>query len=266
MLKISDRLLDTFIRYCSVNISKQTRVLFLKNKLDSYNQYVSRLKYIKFQEDIAQFNTEEEYLSYIEFVKTNAIRSISSTEDYRLFTTMDLDIGVSECCRDINTPLNDGRKFISISMRQSDFNTLNYFSQGIFSDALTWENFIGKFTNLYHLINSDTLRHEIFQGLSSECHESCDAYGKYIMSCFIPQIQEIRDITVESLDRKELVVSVNESDKALDAMIMMLRLLSTEVPVVIKLFVLQSQQKDLGYIRKTTRSINLGTDSMNVKQ
>ena len=63
--------------------------------------------------------------------------------------------------KDIFKPSNDGKLFISIDMRKANFSALKNYDSGIFDSVDTWEEFISRYTDNKHIINSKYIRQVI---------------------------------------------------------------------------------------------------------
>lgn len=120
-------------------------------------------KWLWFIKDLEAFETEQDYFTYYNSVKDSAIQTIKETEDFDKFihdnsiTYYLNDYGK----RNLYVDQNDGKIFISIDMNKANFTALNYYSSNIFGKAKTWEEFISRFTDMKHIINSKYIRQVI---------------------------------------------------------------------------------------------------------
>lgn len=89
--------------------------------------------------------------------------------------------------KDIFKPSNDGKLFISIDMRKANFSALKNYDSSIFDRANTWEEFIGKYTDNKHIINSKYIRQVILGNCNPRRQVT---YEKYLMGGILDYIHE----------------------------------------------------------------------------
>lgn len=109
----------------------------------------------------------EAYLAEYTRVKEAAMEEIKSRREYARF--LETDIIADEAYRDndnqktVYTSTNDNKVFISIDMRKANFSSLRCF--GVFNED-TWEEFLSKFTDDEHILNSKYIRQVILGNCS----------------------------------------------------------------------------------------------------
>lgn len=246
-MQVSKKLLGAFCKYCNVPIQVFPPINIFQDRLQLFDPvYDCIKKYDSFLKDLEFYGCEEGYFSHLENAIKGAVEFIKSTEGYRLFNDMDVSIyPMSRLRRDFYIPSNDGKEFFSISMRQADFNTLNFFSQGIFGDALTWEKFIGRFTHHQHLIESDVLRQEVL----SQCNpERQKTYCLFIMSDILKRVQEVVNNKVVYFDGEEIILEVE--DRSVNLIDLLAVNVDFEVPLTMKRFTLHKVKGCEGYVKK----------------
>lgn len=103
-------------------------------------------------------------------VKTNVITTVSNSEAFKDFSSNDkfLIKDIKPICtsRNLYTNEQDGCLFLSFDMKKANFQTLRYANPAIVFDANTYEEFIGKFTDLDYLKESKYSRQRIFGELN----------------------------------------------------------------------------------------------------
>lgn len=89
--------------------------------------------------------------------------------------------------KDIYKPSNVGKLFISIDMRKANFSALKFYDKSIFSNADTWEEFVGRYTENKHIVNSKYIRQVILGNCNPKRHIT---YEKYLMDGILDYIQK----------------------------------------------------------------------------
>ncbi len=109
------------------------------------------------------------FLEYYHQVRDNIITSITNSEAYKDFISNEKFVkNIVPICSNKNLYTNeqDGCLFISYDMKKANFQTLKYANPAIVCDANTYENFIGKFTDLDYIKQSKYTRQVIFGKLN----------------------------------------------------------------------------------------------------
>ena len=103
-------------------------------------------------------------------VKTNIITTVSNSKAFKDFISNDKflikDIKLTCPNRNLYTNEQDGCLFVSFDMKKANFQTLRYANPSIVYDANTYEEFIGKFTDLDYIKESKYTRQRIFGELN----------------------------------------------------------------------------------------------------
>ena len=102
--------------------------------------------------------------------------------------------------KDIFNPSNNGKLFISIDMRKANFSSLHEYGSTMFGEANTWEEFISKFTNSKHIINSKYIRQVILGNCNPKRHIT---YEKYLMD-------QTLSLLLDLFDEKNIVFFSND--------------------------------------------------------
>lgn len=113
-----------------------------------------------------QFNRSiNEFLESYHTIRDNIITSVINSEAYKDFISNDkFNVNVKPICsnRNLYTQEQDGGLFVSYDMKKANFQALKYANPSIVYDADTYEDFIGKFTDLDYIKESKYTRQVIF--------------------------------------------------------------------------------------------------------
>ena len=146
-----------------------------------------------FLDELQKYHCEQDYFEEYNRVKDAAILSIKESEAYKRFNEEDMNkyrvTHENLPNKDIFKPSNDGKLFISIDMRKANFSSLYHYDNSMFSGAKTWEEFISKFTENKHIINSKYIRQVILGNCNPKRHIT---YEKYLMN-------EVLDVLIKEV-------------------------------------------------------------------
>ena len=182
-MEISTKLKERFCKDCNIPI-KIYQEPYFTDRLMLYDKFYDSLhKWDIFVNELeSKYKCEQDYFEEYNRVKDAAIDDIKSTEAYQNFNHEDDNLYRPNPrklpSKDIFHPSNDGRKFISIDMRKANFSVLKYYDSGMFFGAKTWEEFIGRYTDNKHIINSKYIRQVILGNCNPKRHIS---YEKYLI-------------------------------------------------------------------------------------
>ncbi len=185
-MEVSVRVKKRFCKDCNIPINVFHEPYFT-DRLKLYDKFYGTLeKWDVFLEELQKYHCEQDYFEEYNRVKDAAILSIKGSAAYKRFNEEDMisytikHDNLSD--KDIFKPTNDGKTFISIDMVKANFSSLHYYSEEMFKDdfgvANTWEEFISKFTNNKHIINSKYIRQVILGNCNPRRHIT---YEKYLM-------------------------------------------------------------------------------------
>ena len=199
---ITNGLRKRFCKDANVPITIFNSSLF-EHRIDLFNgQYDTRRKYNDFVEDLKLFETEQDYFEHYNNVKDKAIEDIKNSAGYKLFNEMDMKkFQVADSLRkitskDIYHESNIGKFFISIDMRQANFNTLKSFSADIFNNKESWEQFIMQYTDCKHIVESKYVRQVIMGNCNPGRHIT---YEKYLMSLALQKLIDSELININDV-------------------------------------------------------------------
>ena len=187
-----------------------------EHRVDLFNdQYDTRRKYNDFVEDLKSFETEQDYFEHYNNVKDRAIDDIKNSAGYKLFNEMDMkkfQVGDSLrkiTSKDIYHESNVDKFFISIDMRQANFNTLKSFSADIFNNRESWEQFIRQYTDCKHIVESKYVRQVIMGNCNPGRHIT---YEKYLMSLALQKLIDSELISINNVmmfSNDEIIIVCN---------------------------------------------------------
>ena len=163
-----------------------------------------------------KYKSEQDYFEEYNRIKDAAINSIKNTEAYQRFNAEDMGKfslnhkNLPE--NDIYKPTNDGRMFISVDMKKANFSSLQFYDGNIFGGANTWEEFIGKFTQNEHIMNSKYIRQVILGNCNPKRHIT---FEKYIMNLVISGLRNVMDehCRIVSFSNDEIVYEMTIVEK-----------------------------------------------------
>ncbi len=212
---ITNGLRKRFCKDANVPITIFNSSLF-EHRIDLFNdQYDTRRKYNDFVEDLKSFETEQDYFEHYNNVKDRAIDDIKNSAGYKLFNEMDMkkfQVGDSLrkiTSKDIYHESNVGKFFISIDMRQANFNTLKSFSADIFNNRESWEQFIRQYTDCKHIVESKYVRQVIMGNCNPGRHIT---YEKYLMSLALQKLIDLELISINNVmmfSNDEIIIVCN---------------------------------------------------------
>lgn len=151
--------------------------------------YDSVSKWDLFKSELTKYGSREDYFNDYSRIKDEAIKAVRSTEGFQLFSAYGVnDFSIKNKglpSGRIYNPENNGRMFLSIDMKKANFSALHEYRSDIFGGAHTWEEFISKFTDNKHIINSKYIRQVIMGNLNPKRQT---AYEKVLMDKLLTDI------------------------------------------------------------------------------
>ena len=118
--------------------------------------------FIDFCKELEKFDNEQDYFEYYNSVKDKTIDFLKGNECFIDFNTRKIEMPefyISK--RNLYIEDNDENIFISLDMKKANFSALRFYNAEIFDGATTWEEFLSKFTDSRHVINSKYIRQVI---------------------------------------------------------------------------------------------------------
>ena len=216
MMKVSTRTKERFCKDCNIPI-RIFQEPYFTDRLTLYDKfYGTREKWDIFLNELSKYHCEQDYFEEYNRVKDATILDIKNTEAYQKFNEEDMNKYAATHRnlpnKDIFKPSNDGQSFISIDMRKANFSSLHHYNADIFGGADSWEDFISKYTDNQHIINSKYIRQVILGNCNPKRHIT---YEKYLMDGALTYLTEV----FVSMDRvvffsnDEIVLDVSDMDR-----------------------------------------------------
>lgn len=155
----------------------------------------------------------EKFLENYYNVRNKIITTVMDTEAFQKFNTMDMNIYAIKdrpniSSNNIYNNDNIGEFFISIDLKKANFQTLKNIDKDIVFGADTYEDFIGKFTDLEYVKTSKYTREVIFGQLNPKRHITAEKY--FITQIYKKVIEEFPYLADKcvSLSNDEMIFKV----------------------------------------------------------
>lgn len=255
-MKVSTNAKERFCKDCNIPL-RLFQEPYFTDRLQLYDPYYGTLaKWKIFTDELSKYSCEQDYFEEYNRIKDTAIREIQGTESYQRFNNEDMNryrvTHNNLPGKDIFKPSNDGKRFISFDMKKANFSALHHYDSSIFHNADTWEEFIGRYTNSKHMIQSKYIRQVILGNCNPKRHIT---YEKYLMDIILTQLEKkgmpVQQVVFFSND--EIVLEVPEP--AHDFFTFPIENMVKEMPVPIRVeqFTLHKIQGTDGYYKKITK-------------
>ena len=255
-MEMSTKLKERFCKDCNIPINIFQEPYFME-RLKLYDKFYGTLdKWNVFVKELEKYKTEQDYFEEYNRIKDEAINFIKSTEAFQRFNEEDMNqyavINKNLSSKDIYHPSNNGRSFISIDMKKANFSALHFYDASMFDHANTWEDFIGKFTDNQHIINSKYIRQVILGNCNPKRHIT---YEKYLMDMIFTNLLGLNAITIDKIvffSNDEIIIDVtdfNVLDKHLLVPFIKDNLQHIIIPLKVELFTLNKITRTDGYYK-----------------
>lgn len=181
-MEVSEKLKERFCKDCNIPLRLYKEPYFTE-RLQLYDSYYNTLdKWNIFVRELEKYKCEQDYLEEYNRVKNAAINDIKISDGYKRFNEEDMgkySVKYKDLpSKDIYKSSNVGKLFISIDMRKANFSALKFYDKSIFSNADTWEEFVGRHTKNKHIVNSKYIRQVILGNCNPKRQVT---YEKYLM-------------------------------------------------------------------------------------
>lgn len=191
-MEVSNRAKERFCKDCNIPIRLFQEPYFL-DRIELFDKFYGTVeKWNRFVAELQKYNCEQDYFEEYNCVKDAAINSIKEFESYQRFNSEDMNkFAITHKDlpnKDIFKPTNNEKIFISIDMRKANFSSLHSYDKGMFGNADTWEQFISRFTDNEHIINSKYIRQVILGNCNPKRHIT---YEKYLMDQTLSLLYDI---------------------------------------------------------------------------
>lgn len=214
---VSIKAKERFCKDCNIPI-KIFQEPYFTDRLKLYDKFYGTLeKWDVFINELQKYHCEQDYFEEYNCVKDAAILDIKNSESYQRFNEEDMNkYSVTHKNlpnKDIFKPSNDGKCFISIDMRKANFSSLHHYDSAIFGSASSWEEFIGRYTDNQHIINSKYIRQVILGNCNPKRHIT---YEKYLMDGILAYLTEVY-VSIERIvffSNDEIVIDISDMSKS----------------------------------------------------
>lgn len=181
-MEVSEKLKERFCKDCNIPLRLYKEPYFTE-RLQLYDSYYNTLdKWNIFVRELEKYKCEQDYLEEYNRVKNAAINDIKTSDGYKRFNEEDMNKYTVKYKdlpgKDIFKTSNNGKLFISIDMRKANFSALKFYDRSIFDNADTWEEFIERYTENKHIVNSKYIRQVILGNCNPKRQVT---YEKYLM-------------------------------------------------------------------------------------
>ena len=262
-MDITVELRKKFVKDCKLPIKIYEEPYF-SYQMSIFNEYYNCLaKYKCFIDSLKDFSTEEEYFNYYNKIKDTVMNTIKTNPHFIEFNERNMTdwtnyitnisrFGFSS--KDIFRESFIGKRFISIDMIKANFNALKYYSPAIFDNAATYEDFISKFTNNEHIINSKYIREVIFGNCNPKRQIT---FEKYLMSTLTLNVLSKIDIKdkIVFFSNDEIIIDITDmTSQEIDNIKQIFNEFAV-VPIRIEDFILKGVYKNnenIAYIKELT--------------
>lgn len=250
-MEMTNKLKERFCKDCKIPINIFDEPYFT-DRIKLFDVFYDSVeKWCIFLSELNMYKSEEEYFEEYNKIKDLAIENIKNSEAFINFNNEDMNQyrikheGLP--VKDIYKSNNDKRKFISIDMKKANFSALKMYDERMFNGEKTWEDFMSKFTNNLHIINSKYIR----QVILGNCNPKRQiTYEKFIMDNILDRL--LTDVDINNIvffSNDEIVIDVTdfEEEKAVNLTI---KYNTDEFPTRAELFTLHKIFGTEGYYKK----------------
>lgn len=260
-MEVSEKLKERFCKDCNSPL-KLFKEPYFTDRLQLYDSYYNTLdKWNIFVRELEKYRCEQDYLEEYNRVKDTAINDIKLSDGYNRFNEEDMgkySVKYKDLpSKDIYKPSNVGELFISIDMRKANFSALKFYDKSIFSNADTWEEFVGRYTENKHIVNSKYIRQVILGNCNPKRQVT---YEKYLMGFVLEVlIDELgysaSDIAFFSND--EIVINMGKYEDCINKQKILEMVVNVRfnIPFRIELFYLHKITGTNGYYKEIVKNI-----------
>lgn len=169
-MELTNRLRRRFIKDNSLPIPLTDEPYF-SYFIDLYDaEFATKKKMVDFMEIVSQFETEGEVLDFMASITDKIISDVKVNPKYQEFLKADMNqFAVKRTQRYPSSTIfkecHTGKELISIDLSKANFQAMNYFDKEILN-ANTYREFVSRYTNLEHILNSKYIRQIIFGNLT----------------------------------------------------------------------------------------------------
>ena len=210
----SDALKRRFIKDCNLPISLTDNPYFMERLGTLYKTHGALEKFGVYCDSLAEYENEQGYFEEYTRIKEAAMEHIKQSAGYKRFCDSTLHFENHYSTADVYKEYNNEHLFISIDMKQANFNALNYYDSTIFADengkkSETWRDFLGQFTDNEHILNSKYIR-EVVLG---NCNPKKQIQYEHALMIILANhlVEAFPNINIYSVKNDEILISCAES-------------------------------------------------------
>lgn len=212
-MEITEKIKERFCKDNNLNI-KIFKEPYFTQRLYLYDkQFDTIKKWNIFLSEISDFKTEEEYFSYYNKTKESVMDFIKSNPIYDEFLNVNMQ---KYAVNTYNIPSNNifhqqnnGQTFISIDLKKGCYSALRFFNKALVDNTNSYEEFLGKFTDKKHILDSKYIRQVIFGNCKADRQTTIE---KYMMSLIMEPLQKL-GLNFVSYCNDEIVIKYDEKAK-----------------------------------------------------
>jgi len=184
--------------------------------METIDQHFNSLEKLKMlNEVLLELGDEESFFKEAEKIKTNIINDIQSTMVYKNLSNDKLDeykLKSNLKQKDIYNLNNVNKSYISIDLKQANFNVLKLYSNDLVLNCDNYEELIGKYSKFDYFKKSKYIRQVIFGNLLPKKQQHLQ---KFLIEIIVNMLEnkniiDIKDIMSTSSD--EIVISIKNTD------------------------------------------------------
>lgn len=212
--QLRGRFVSDFNLPCNLVISPyfEERLELLEDEYGAKTSYEELLSLIN-----DRFNGKPtEFLEYYHQVRDNIITSVTNSDAYKEFISDDkFNKNFTPICgnRNLYTNEQDGGMFVSFDMKKANFQTLKYANPAIVYDANSYEDFIGRFTDLDYIKKSKYTRQVIFGKMNPKRTMSLEKWITNEFCGSLGSLIENTKLEYFSLNSDEIILKFNGSEE-----------------------------------------------------
>lgn len=267
-MEISIKVKERFCKDCNIPL-RLFQEPYFTDRLKLYDKFYGTLsKWDLFVKELGKYHCEQDYFEEYNRVKDNVIMNIKNSKGYQRLINENMNKfrvhNTNLPCKDIFKPSNDEKTFISIDMRKANFSALQHYDSTIFTSA-NWEDFISRYTDNEHIINSKYIRQVILGNCNPKRHIT---YEKYLMDGVLTDLikNKVSVDRVVFFSNDEIVIDVsdmNGADRMLIYYSIGIGMDKWCIPLKVEMFTLHKIEGTDGYYKQAV--ILNGTNSIEFK-
>lgn len=208
-MELTNRLRRRFIKDNSLPIPLTDEPYF-SYFMDLYdNDFSTKKKMDDFMEIVSQFETEAEVLDFMASITDKIINDVKTNPKYQEFLKADMNqFAVKRTQRYPSSTIfkecHTGKELISIDLSKANFQAMNYFNKEILNSD-TYQEFVARYTNYNHMINSKYIRQIIFGNLTKRI----DTVELYMTYQIVEKLEKL-GFTIILVKNDEVVLEGNK--------------------------------------------------------